>query len=172
MSIPAKLTAYLKARKLPFQVVEHKTVFTAYDLAQTLKVKLNEIAKTLLLKVRDPKPASDDPKLQPGSHHFLAVVPAHFRVDLQKVKKLLGAKQVSIASESEMTKTLKQKAGSQTPFGSFHKLQVVMDKTLLKTSQALFGAGSFTESLRLKVKDYHRAERPITGDIAEKKKKR
>lgn len=172
MSLATKLTQHLKQSKLRFSVVPHKTVFTAYDLAQTLKVKLNGIAKTLLLKVHAPSKVSDDPKIAKGTQHFLAVLPAHLRLDVNKVKALLGAKKVSIASEKDMGTALKVKPGALTAFGSLHKLRVVMDTSLLKTREALFGSGSFTESLKLKVKDFHKREQPITGDIAEKKKKK
>lgn len=169
MSLPAKLQNLLKQRKLTFGVVPHKTVFTAYDVSQTLKVKLSEVAKTLLLKVHAPKKLSREGEQPKDAHYVLAVLPAHLRLDLEKVKKFLGAKKVAITSESEMTEALKVKPGALTPFGTLHRLNVIMDKTLLKVSQALFGAGSFTESLRLKVKDYQRTEQPLTGDIASKK---
>lgn len=168
MKIPPKLQAYLKQHKLAPEIVEHKTVFTAYDLAQTLKVKLDTVAKTLLLKVQQPKAVSADEREQKATRHILAVLPASRRLDLVKVKKVLKAKSVSIASEKDITKALSLKPGSQTPFGSLHGLRVVMDTALLKTSRALFSAGHFTASLRLKVKDYHKAEQPLLGDIGKK----
>jgi hypothetical protein len=82
-----------------------------------------------------------------------------------KLKKLLKAKKVSIAKESEMKKKFRVKPGAITPFGSLHKVGVVLDKTLLETKEALFGAGSFTESLRLKIKDFINAEEPIVGSV-------
>ncbi|MBI3115672.1 MAG: hypothetical protein HYZ09_04255 [Candidatus Kerfeldbacteria bacterium] len=172
MSIPAQLQRYLKKQKLKFDVVEHKTIYTAYDLAQTTKEKLQAVAKTLVLKVHEPKKLSDDPQEQKGIHHVLAVLPAHVRVDLAKVKKLLGAKKVTIASEKEVAQATKGEAGAQTPFGGHHRLKVVMDAGLRKVGHALFGAGSFTHSLRLKVKDFERSEQPVTGAIAEKPKRK
>lgn len=169
MSLLTNVTQHLKRNKVRFEVVSHKTVYTAFDLAQTLKTKLQTVAKTLLIKVHQPKKLSDAPDAHPGSDHFLAVLPGHLRLDLNKVKKLLGAKQVRIASEGEMAKTLKVKPGALTPFGSLHRVRVLMDRALLKTTHALFGAGSFTQSLRLKVKDFHQTEKPLTGDISRKK---
>lgn len=168
MKLSAPLTAYLKRHKLAHEVVEHKTVFTAYDLAQTLKVKLDTVAKTLLLKVQQPKAVSPDEREQKAMRHILAVLPASRRLDLARVKKVLKAKAVSIASEKDITKALRLKPGRQTPFGSLHGVRVVMDAALLKTTRALFSAGHFTSSLRLKVKDYRKAEQPLVGDIGKK----
>ncbi|MBI2984369.1 MAG: hypothetical protein HYY50_01975 [Candidatus Kerfeldbacteria bacterium] len=50
MAVPAKVTKKLDREKVKYEFVPHKTVFTVYDLAQTLKTKLNTIAKTLLVK--------------------------------------------------------------------------------------------------------------------------
>ncbi len=157
MPIPAKVKTYLQKMKLQHEVVEHKTVFTVYDLAQTLKIKMNEIVKTLLVKA--------------DAEYKLVLVPAHRRLNIDALKKLLGAKKVTIAKESDMVREMKVKPGALTPFGSLHKLGVVVDKGLLKTQKALFGAGSFTESVRMKVKDYLKTEQPMVGNVSEAPKK-
>lgn len=170
MNTLATLKKHLTKRKVRFDVVTHKKVFTVHDLGQTLKIKLNTIAKTLLLKVDRPAKLSEDPAVVRATKYLLVVVPAHLRLDLAKVKKILGAKNVSIASEKDMTNVMKVKPGALTPFGTLHKLGVLMDKALLRVPKALFGSGSFTESLRLKVKDFHKHEQPLTGDVTEKKR--
>lgn len=157
MAIPAKVTTYLQKFKIKHDVVEHKTVFTVYDLSQTLKIKMNEIVKTLLIKA--------------DSEYKLVLLSAHRRLNLDAVKKLLGAKKVTIAKEADMTREMKVKPGALTPFGKLHKLGVVVDKGLLKTQKALFGAGSFTESIRMKMKDFIKLEDPTVGNISEAQKK-
>lgn len=157
MPIPAKVKTYLAKAKIKNEVVEHKTVFTVYDLAQTLKIKMNEIVKTLLIKA--------------DSEYKLVLLPAHRRLNIDALKKLLGAKKVTIAKESDMVKEMKVKPGALTPFGKLHKLGVVVDRGLLKTEKALFGAGSFTESIRMKVKDYLKVEQPTVGNVSEAAKK-
>lgn len=153
MSIPAKIKNYLTKNKLKFEILKHKTVFTAYDLAQTTKTKLAEIAKTLFIKA--------------DKDYYLVVLPAHRRLNIPKLKKLLKAKKISIARENEMKTKLGIKPGAITPFGSLYKISIVMDKSLGKVQKALFGAGSFTESLRLKLRDYIKFEKPITADVGE-----
>ncbi len=157
MPIPAKVQNYLTKLKIKTDVVQHKTVFTVYDLAQTLKVKMNTIVKTLLVKA--------------DNEYKLVLMPAHRRLNLDALKKLLGAKRVTLAKESDMAREMKIKPGALTPFGKLHKLGVVVDKGLLKTEKALFGAGSFTESIRMKIKDYLKIEQPTVGNVSEAAKK-
>lgn len=157
MSIPAKVKNYLDKAKIKSETVQHKTVFTVYDLAQTLKIKMNEIVKTLLVKA--------------DSEYKLVLLPAHRRLNLDALKKLLGAKRVVLAKESDMAREMKVKPGALTPFGKLHKLGVVVDKGLLKTEKMLFGAGSFTESIRMKVKEYLKTEQPTVGSVSEAAKK-
>lgn len=153
MSISKPLEKYLKQSKVKYEVVPHKKVFTVYDLAQTLRLKLESVAKTLLVKV--------------DQRYVLVVVPAHYRLDFGKLKKVLKARKVDIAREKDMEK-FKVKPGAMMPFGAIHKLDLVADKSLMKAKEALFSAGSFTESVRMKLKDYVRLATPLVADIGKK----
>ncbi|MFH0951890.1 MAG: YbaK/EbsC family protein [Patescibacteria group bacterium] len=151
MTISQSVLKHLAKIKVSVEKIPHRTVFTAYDLAQTLKISLTDIAKTLLIKA--------------DSQYYLVVVSASARLDLGKLKKLLKAKKVTLAKEKEMKTKFHVKPGAITPFGTIHKVGVVMDKALGKTKTAIFGAGSFTESLRVKISDYIRSEHPVQGTI-------
>jgi len=152
-TIPARLTKYLTASKKKYTLVEHKTVFTAYDLGQTLKRKLEEIAKTLLVKT--------------DTGFTLVVVRANDRLNLVKLKKALGAKKLSIAKEGEMAKTMKVKPGALTPFAGLHKLPLVVDRKLTNQTKVLFGSGSFEHSVEMKMKDFIAIEKPTIVAFSE-----
>lgn len=154
MPVSAKLQKHLAKNTVVYDVVPHKTVFTVYDLAQTTKEKLNTIVKTLLVKY--------------DQDYVLAVVPAHLRLDLIALKKFLKAKKLELAKEKDMLKKFKVKPGAMTPFGSMYKVGVVVDTSLVKAEKVLMSAGSFTESLRVKMKHYLKAEQPQTAKIAKK----
>lgn len=158
MAIPKKLLNHLEKNKVKHEVVEHKTVFTAYDLAQTTKRKLQEIAKTLLMKA--------------DREYYLVVIPSHYKLNLPKLKKFLKAKKLSFAKESEMKVKFKVKPGAITPFGAIHKVPVLIDSALVKVRDAVFGAGSFTESVRMKVKDFIELEEAQKGIFATRDKKK
>ncbi|XOU94546.1 MAG: YbaK/EbsC family protein [Candidatus Kerfeldbacteria bacterium] len=144
MAIPKKLLNHLDKAKAKFEVLEHKTVYTAYDLAKTTKSKLQEIAKTVLVKA--------------DKKYFLVVVPSHYQLDFSKLKKILKVKKVSMAKENEMKNKFKVKPGAITPFGTIHKVEVIVDKTLLKLKDVVLGGGSFTDSIKMKIKDFMKVE--------------
>jgi len=151
--INKKVLRYLDDNKVKYQVIAHKTIYTAYDLAQTLKVDLKKIAKTLLV--------------QADRAYVIVIVPAHYRLNLKKLKAALKAKKITIPNEKVMIKVLNVKTGGITPFGALHKLETIVDKSLLKTNEMIVNAGSFTESLRLKAKDFIKLEEAKLGNFVE-----
>jgi len=156
MAIPKKILNYLERNKVKFEKIVHKTVYTAYDLAQTLKEKLDKIAKTLIIKTE--------------KGYSLLVLPASKLADLKKLKKFLKAKKIEIAREGVMKKFFKIKPGTITPFATLHKkVPLYIDKTLLKAKEIFVSAGSYTDSLRLKIKDFLKLEKPKKGDFGKKK---
>ncbi len=150
--LSAKISAFLEAQKLKHDIVPHRKVFTVYDLSQTLHVKPNTIAKTLLVKA--------------DNVYHVVLLPAHRRLNIEATKKLLQAKKIAIAKEQEIFEKLKLKPGGLTSFGSYHKVATILDKSLLKTEKMLFSAGSFTASVRVKVKDLVKTEQPTVGNIS------
>lgn len=153
MPIPKKVEGYLKKANKKFDQISHKTVYTAYDLAQTLGKELKDIAKTLLIKA--------------DKIYVLAVVPASMRIDMKKLKKVLNAKDVSIPKENVMVKIFKIKPGAITAFGKLHKVETIVDKSLLKAKDVILQAGSFTDSVRMKVKDFIAVEEAKLASFTE-----
>ncbi|MEK7211360.1 MAG: YbaK/EbsC family protein [Patescibacteria group bacterium] len=151
MAIPAKVLRHLQKNKTPHQVVRHKKVYTAFDLARTLDEKFEKIAKTLLVRA--------------DKRYVVVTIPAHYRLDLGKLKKVLKAKAVEIAKEPMIKKVLNFRPGAIVPFGKLHKLETVFDAGLRKAKEVVVGAGSFTESLRMKVKDLEKLEDATVADI-------
>jgi prolyl-tRNA editing enzyme YbaK/EbsC (Cys-tRNA(Pro) deacylase) len=156
-----KITLHLGKQKLAFEIVKHRKVYTAYDLAQTAGEKLENVAKTLLVKVQLPGLKKNEDR------YYTVVVPASYYVELGKLKKLLKAKKIELVFEKGMKK-LGIEPGALTPFGSLRGYATVVDKALLKSKTALMGAESFTEHLRMKVKDFVKSEHPILGAFGKK----
>lgn len=152
MAIPKKTKSYLDKKMAKYDELTHKTVYTAYDVAQTLRKELKEIAKNLLV-------ATD-------KAYIIAVVPAHMRIDLGKLKKALKAKKVSIPKEKVMVKVFKVKPGTMTAFGGLHKVEVWADKSLLKVKDVILSAGTFTDSIRMKTKDFIELEQAKLASFA------
>jgi len=160
--LPAKLVKYLEEAGVKHEILEHKTVYTALDAAATMKKKMNEIAKSLLVK------ADQD--------YFLVLLPADYNLDFKKLAVRLGLhtgkkiKAIKIPGEKIMAEALKVKAGAMSAFGGLHKLPVVMDKGLNKVKKAIFSSGSFDYSVEMAVKDFAKLENAVLGSFGVKKK--
>lgn len=162
MAAPKSLINYLDKGGIKYEVVPHKKVYTAYDLAQTVGEKLDKVAKTVLVKIHLPK-------VDKRGKYYVLVLPASYKVNLKKLKKSLKAAKASMVTEKELKK-LKVKPGAVTPFGAYNKLGTLIDKTLLKTKDVLVSAGSHTDALRVRVKDLHAKEGAIIGAYADRTK--
>lgn len=156
MSIPKKVLNYLEKEGVNYKVVEHRTVYTAYDLAMTLKMKESQIAKNLLLKV--------------GKDFVIAVLPANKNIDLKKFAKITNVKKVDIPKEGIMKTKFKVHPGALPAFGSVNKLPVYIDKVLTKETRVLFSVGSFTESISMTVKNFIKLESAEVGAFSVAKK--
>jgi len=155
MSVPKKLTNYLKKNKISFEIIPHKTVYTSFDLAKTLKVDPEEIAKVLLVRL--------------GKKYALAVLPASKNLNLKKLIALSKQKQGGLAKEQAMKKVFKIKPGTITPFGGFHKLPVYLDRKLAGVKKIIVSALSYTDSLKIKTADFIWLENPVLGSFSKKK---
>lgn len=154
MAIPKNVKKYLDAKGVDYEEIAHKTVHTAYDAANTLKKSLKEIAKTILIEA--------------DKTHALVVLPADKKIDMEKLRKALGAKKVSIPSEKIMIKVLKIQPGSLSSFGRLHDLEVIVDKSMAEVKKVVVSTGSFTDSVFLKVKDFIQSEEAKMANIAMK----
>lgn len=154
--IPKKIIAFLDTAGVAYEIVKHRVVYTAYDLAQTLGIPPSDIAKALLLK---------------GDRgFFIALLSAAHTIDFARVKHLAKVKSVRLPKEKEILKVLKMKRGSIPAFSHYHRLPVLLDATLHAVGRAIFTAGSFTQSIRMRMKDFTALEKPTVGRFAVRKK--
>ena len=160
-NLPANLVKYLQKAGVKHNILEHKTVYTAFDAAATMKRKLNEIAKTLFIRA--------------DKDYYLVLLPADQNLDFKKLAACIGAqtkkkvKAVKIPGEKIMSNVLKIKAGALSAFGALHKLPVVIEKKLAQTKKAVFPSGSFNHSVEMAVKDFVKLEKAVLGSFGVKK---
>jgi Ala-tRNA(Pro) deacylase len=147
MPIPQKVVKFLEATKVKYEPVEHRTVYTAYDKAQTLKVPQKIVGKTLIMKF--------------DGRVGLVLMPANKNLDKNKFKKATKAlpsdkqvKKVGFLSEKIIKNKLKGvKVGAIPPFGNLWKLQSFVDKTFLKEPKVFLNAGDYNWSLKIRGAD-------------------
>lgn len=144
--IPKKILSRLEADGRAFESLAHRTVFTAYDLASTLRRSLDEVAKALIIKA--------------GPFVAVAVMPAGRRLDTAKLTRVLSKHQgkvlpeAKIVSEKAALKVTEEDERPVAAFASYYGLPLFVDALIAKKIRAVFPAGSFNTSLEMKVKDF------------------
>jgi Cys-tRNA(Pro)/Cys-tRNA(Cys) deacylase len=102
--IRTPVTNFLDELQVPYQIKSHsKPVFTSEDAAVERAVKLSQIVKTMLL--------SD------GDQVIVAVLPAHKRLDVKKLKKLSGHKSLQFMGKESIERKTELIVGAVAPIG-------------------------------------------------------
>ncbi len=137
MPISKKLIKFLQENKVSFEVIKHRTVYTAYDKAQTLKVPEKAIGKTLLLKI--------DKKFA------LVLIPANKNLDKNKFKKIAKSRKLKFVSEKLMKNKFRGvKVGAIPPFGNLWGLSSFVDRAVVNQPKIIINGGDYNFSIRLK----------------------
>jgi len=167
MAVPKKLLNYLEKNKIKFELIEHRIVYTAWDLVQTLHLKKPaEVVKTLIVKT--------------DKDYVLVLLPSNKNLDKAKFKKavnqwrkkqeLKAVKKIDFVKEAWMKKNIKVgKLGVVPPFGKLLDMPVFADNTVLKPVKVIVNAGDYGVSLKIKTKDLIKLEEPIKASFGKKK---
>jgi len=166
MAISKKIINYLDDNKYKYEVIEHRTTYTAWDTAQTEHVKPQEVSKTLILKI--------------DTDWTVAVIPSNKNLDKKKLLKILNAKRkkegeksikkIEFAKEAWMKKNIPGKLGATPPLAGLLKNKIYVDKTLLKNKKIYLGSGEYDASIRVSSSQYLKKENPTTGIFSVAKK--
>jgi Ala-tRNA(Pro) deacylase len=153
MPILAKLREFLDNNKVPYEVVSHRQAFTAQEIAAVEHVPGKELAKVVILRS--------------GAEFLMTVLPAPYRVDLDRAKTATGKKDVQLATEDEFKGLFPQcEPGAMPPFGNLFSLPVYVDQTLTRDEQIVFNAGTHTQTVKMKYADFARLVRPVVASFA------
>jgi Ala-tRNA(Pro) deacylase len=98
--------------------------------------------------------------------HILAVVPGDKRVDLNRLKTLLGATYVAFASPAIAEELSTSVIGTVLPFSFRTELELIVDPSVLNSPEIFFNAGRLDRSIALKTADYVTIAAPRLEAIA------
>lgn len=153
-----KIKGLLRGKKLWFETFEHEPVRTSDEAAKVRAgYGLEQGAKAIVLKI----------KKQNGQREYvMLVLSGHLRFDSKKTKKVLGARDITFASEEDVLEiTAGVQPGGVPPLGSLFGLKVVVDEGLLKNEKIVFNAGDKRYSIAMKTDDYISLINPIVQSI-------
>ena len=143
---------YLKQQRVGFDVIPHRDTYDAQRMAATIHVSGREVAKTVLLRA--------------GSEHtyVVAVLPANRAIDLELTAKMLGAENVEIATEQEISEHCPDcEIGVLPPFGTLYGMKTIVDESLVQEPEIVFESNSHHEAIRMTSADFRRVEKPLVG---------
>jgi len=94
-------------------------------------------------------------------------------VSLRKAKAALGAKNVSLATESEFASLFPEcEIGAMPPFGNLFGLPVYVDPALEKDETIFFNAGNHIQTVRLKYQDFKEMVKPQVMALVDEREKK
>ena len=148
-----KVRAFLDEHHIKFVVISHSKAYTAQGIAAIAHIRGQELAKTVIVKL--------DGALA------MAVLPASYQVDLLALKKEVGVRDASLASEREFKQHFPDcETGAMPPFGNLYGIPVYVDETLTRDQEIAFNAGTHFELIRMDYADFDRLVDPTVMEFS------
>ena len=146
---------HLGGENIDYELVEHDLTYSASAEAEATERSPEQVAKTVVL--------------HDHGVYLLGVVPASERLDLHKVRELLGAsRSLQLASEAQMAEDFPTlEVGAVPPVGPMVPSAEVVDRRLLEEDRVLCAAGDHTHSVLLDPRAIVAAADARVGDICE-----
>jgi Ala-tRNA(Pro) deacylase len=141
----------LESHGARYHTVPHVPRFSAQETAQAAHVSGKHFAKAVLLK----RSSNGIPR------YLLAVLPAHEKVNMERLSHLLGDT-VSLASEGEAMQLFPGiELGALPALGELAGIPVVADACLPKAHWIVFHGGALTDLVEMRWADYARVASPL-----------
>jgi prolyl-tRNA editing enzyme YbaK/EbsC (Cys-tRNA(Pro) deacylase) len=149
------IVGFLNGTGIAYELVEHEPVMTAAEEARVAQLPPGQVAKTVVL--------------QDGGAYVIAAISAACRLDLGKLRALLGAtRQLRLASEDEIARHFPSlEPGAVPPFGPMVPAAEVIDSALVEQERILCPAGDHSHSVLVDPRDVLRITGADTADISE-----
>lgn len=154
MSIPTKIKDFLDEEQVSYQLLQHTLAYTAMEVAGAQHVPGKDMAKSVIVNA--------------DGQTIMCVLPSTHIIDFEKLKMVVGAKDIRLVRESELSKLFPDcELGAEPPFGPIYGLKVFVDKVLANSDEIVFNAGTHTDTLRLKFKDFVRLTNPTIAEFGD-----
>ena len=148
----SKLRKFLDSHHIKYLVISHSLAYTAQGVAALAHVSGKELAKTVIVKI--------------DGILAMAVVPASFHVDMDRLKILTGAQVVELATEAEVKDAFPDcETGAMPPFGNLYDMSVYADMNLAEHEEITFTAGAHRELVRMHWDDVLRLVNPTLAEL-------
>lgn len=144
---------YLKQQHVPFHLQKHETTHSAQEMAESLHVPGDRVAKSVVLEA--------------DGKYVLALLPASQFIDMVRARESLAARELKLAREEEIASLFNDcDLGSIPPFGSLYGLQTVVDSSFTGDQNIVFESNHHDESISMSFRDFERIEHPRTAHLS------
>lgn len=151
----AAVTEALRGEGIRHDVLEHDETMSAAAEAAATDRPQHQVAKTIVLHDQ--------------GAYMLAVVPASHRLDLHKLREVVGASgSLHLASEAQMAQDFPAlEVGAVPPLGPMVPAREVIDRRLLEEERVLCAGGDHRHSIVLDPRDIVTTMDATVADICE-----
>lgn len=152
MTISKKIKDYLEKEQIEYETSAHALAYTAAEVAGTQHIPGKQMVKSVIVKAND--------------SFLMCVLPAIHLVDFEKLKKVTGSQNLSLASEGDLVQLFPEyEVGAEPPFGHLYGLKVYSDKLLEEDQEIVFNAGTHTDVIKIRYADFKRLVNPVVAEI-------
>ena len=145
-----QLQSYLDRMGITYRMSHHDTAYTAQDLAQKEHVSGHKVIKPVLVEA--------------DGQFVLCALPASYRIDLDALRRELGADQMRVVDERTLREVFEDcEIGAEPPIGAIFGIPTIMDESLATQEQVTFQAGTHAEAVTMRLDDYKRIAQPGVG---------
>ena len=142
-----QLTEYLDKVSAKYEITEHRSTFTAQQMAAEEHESGKHVAKPVVIRADD--------------EYYMCVLPACNKVDFDALKRQLGVHEVVLAEESEMAKMFTDCAlGAEPPIGNIYGLLTFLDSSMIDEEYIVFQGGTHERAIRMEMAEYRRLVNP------------
>ena len=154
MATPSWIRKMLELRGIPFEELHHPEVYTAQEVAQREHVSGHRVAKVVVV-IADGRPVE-------------LILPASRHVNLERVRTVLHARDIRLATEAEMEKCFADcEVGAIPALRYWKDVDVLMDRSLSVEGPILFQAGTHADAVRLNFRDWYEMVQPQVASFSD-----
>lgn len=153
-TVTEKIITRLKNLGCSIEILEHSPVITIDDVARTLDMPVDEMAKTILLFHKE-------------IGLIALVLPGMDRVDYAKVAGILHVPRKSVKmADQDTLKNLELNPGDMCPFHEFFQ-KIIVDAALLRQRMVYCGSGDPRKTIVIDSEDMVKAIGATIADISQ-----
>jgi Ala-tRNA(Pro) deacylase len=153
MAIPTWVRDELNQHGIAWQELHHRDAFTAQELAQQEHMSGHRVCKVVCV-MADNRP-------------YELVLPASRRVMIDWVGRLLGAKEIRLATEEELARFFTGCEVGAIPALRHWGVEVIMDVNLPMNGDILIQGGTHRDAIRMRFEDWFAMVNPRVELLSE-----